>query len=48
MNLQSIGLGVVIAIVVLVLDIVLAFIGRPPGGPEAAALIGLLAVARLT
>ncbi len=48
MNLQTLGLGAIIAIIVLVLDVVLSFIGRPPGGPEAAALIGALAVARLT
>lgn len=48
MNVQAVGLGGVLAIVVLVLDVVLWFLGKPPGGPEAAALIGLLAVARLT
>ena len=42
------GLGAVIAIIVLVVDIVLAVIGHPPGGNEVAAMIGALAVARLT
>lgn len=42
------GIGSIIAIIVLVLDVVFVAIGRPPGGIEAAALIGGLAVARLT
>lgn len=48
MNLSTLGLGGIIAVIVLVVDAVLALLGRPPGGPEVATLVGLLAVARLT
>ena len=46
MNLAN--LGSVIAIIVLVVDLVLVVIGRPPGGIDVAGLIAGLAIARLT
>lgn len=44
---MTLTIGIVIAVIVLVLDVVSWFLGKPPGGEEAALLIGGLAIARI-
>lgn len=48
MDLQKVTFGFVVALIVLIIDAVLALIGRPPGGLEVALALGALAIARMT